>query len=46
LKHITGGTTPRPFTNCAPGFQAILDTVRPHLAPREWDRLAAALAIA
>jgi hypothetical protein len=30
----------------APVFQAILDTVRPHLTPREWEKLATALAIA
>jgi hypothetical protein len=27
----------------APAFQAILDTVRPHLSQREWDKLARAL---
>jgi hypothetical protein len=30
----------------APVFQAILDAVRPHLTPREWEKLATALAIA
>jgi hypothetical protein len=30
----------------APVFQAAIDTVRPHLAPREWDKLAKALDIA
>jgi hypothetical protein len=30
----------------APAFQAALDTVRPHLSAREWDKLAAALQLA
>lgn len=30
----------------APAFQAAIDTVRPHLTPREWDKLATALDIA
>jgi hypothetical protein len=29
----------------APVFQAVIETVRPHLTAREWDKLAAALAI-
>jgi hypothetical protein len=30
----------------APVFQAVIDTARPHLTQREWEKLAAALAIA
>lgn len=30
----------------APAFQAVLDTVRPHLAAREWEKLARALGLA